>query len=101
VKSALEIALERTKDIAPSEDPNALTAEEKAKVRELNKLYDSKIAELEIQFTTRLRALAEQHGEREVTEHMEQFSGELRSHRDTINAERATELENLMKSFGK
>ena len=47
MKSAIEIAMERTADVEPADDPYELTDEHKAKIREINKEYDAKIAEIE------------------------------------------------------
>ena len=101
MKSAIEIAMERTKDIKAADDPYALTPEEKEQVRELNKKYDVKIAELETQFNSRIRSLRETHGTAEVEAHMEQFYVELRNQREVVNAERAEKMAELMKSLGK
>lgn len=101
MKSALEIALERTRDIKAGEDPNQLTAEQKERVKEINREYDAVIAKLEIDFTQRIRTLAEQHGEAEVRAHLEQFQGEMRAERARINGERQEKIREYMESVGK
>ena len=101
MKSALDIALEKTASIEAKEDPHALTPEEKAKVREINVEYDAKIAELEVQVTQRIRQLAETHGEAEVQAHMEMFQQEIMASRDQINAERQSKLDAYYQSIGK
>lgn len=101
MKSALEIALERTKDISAGEDPNALNDEQKSKLREINLQFDETIAKLEIEFTQRIRSMAEKYGDEEIREHLASFQQELRAERDRINAERQAAIQVLMDSIGR
>jgi hypothetical protein len=101
MKSALEIALEKTRGIAPSEDPRMLTVEEKARVREINREFGAKIAEIEIQVSQRIRQMAGKFGEQEIQEHMQSFQQELRGERNRINAERQEVLKEFHTSIGK
>jgi hypothetical protein len=101
MKSALEVALERTKDIKAGDDPNQLTDEQKQEVREINKAYDAEIAKLEIEFSHKIRQMAEQYGEEEVRTHLASFQTELRRERDRINAERQEKIKESLASFGK
>jgi hypothetical protein len=101
MKSALEIALEKTKDIEPKDDPRRLTDDEKGRVREINRDFDAKIADVELSFAHRLREMVGQHGEQEVQAHMQQFQQEMRGQRDKINAERQLALDAFYKSIGK
>ena len=61
MKSALEIAPEKTKDIR-AEETEYIPEELKAKVREVNQEYDAKIAEVETLFKSRLKEMVEQYG---------------------------------------
>jgi hypothetical protein len=101
MKSALEIALEKTSHIEAKEDPRQLNEDEKQHVRDINKDYDAKTAELEIEFSQRIRELASQHGEQVLKEHLPQFDHELRTARDSINAERQEKLKAYYESIGK
>lgn len=101
MKSALEIALEKTSHIEAKDDPKQLSDDEKQKVRDINQEFDSKIAELEIEFSRRIRELAEQHGEQTLKQHLPHFDQELRNARDAINAERQAALKDFLESIGK
>lgn len=101
MKSALEIALERTKNISAGEDPNALTDEQKQQLREINLRFDEQIAKLELDFTQRIRSMVENYGEAEVRDHLAQFQNELRSERARINTDRQAEIQAYMDSIGK
>ena len=101
MKSALEIALEKTQDIEAREDPNQLTDEEKGRVRDINREYDAQVAGVELKVSQRIREMIETHGEKEVQAHMQLFQQDLRAERDRINAERQTALAAFYESIGK
>lgn len=101
MKSALELALEKTAHIEPKGDPLALSDEEKIRVREINMKYDQKMSELEIEFTRKLREVAETQGQQELQAHMAYFQQQITQVRDGINAERQEELNAYLASIGK
>lgn len=101
MKSALELALEKTAHIEPKGDPLALTDEEKVRVREINMKYDQKISELEMEVSRRLREVAETSGQQELQQHLAYFQQQITTARDGINAERQEELNAYLASIGK
>lgn len=80
MKSAYELAMERLNKQAPSVK---LTAEQKAKLADLDSLYKSKIADREILVKGQLQKAAEK-GDAEAYEQLEKH---LVSDRKTLNAE--------------
>ena len=101
MKSALEIALEKTQDIQAQEDPHQLTSDEKQQVRVINQEFDARIAELELEFSRRIRQIAEEHGQEQLKAHLPMFDQELRTARDTINSERQDKIQAYYASIGK
>ena len=99
MKSALEIAMERTRDISPGEDPFQLTDAQKAAVREINIECDAALAKLEIEFGSRIREMIAQYGEAEVEAHLEAFQNEIRAERNRVNAERQVKIHSYMDSI--
>lgn len=97
MKSALEIALEKTKDIK-AEETAYIPEELKVKVREINQEYDAKVAEVETIFRSRLKEMTEQHGPQEVQAHMETFYAQLRQEKDRINEDRRDAVDKVLKS---
>ncbi|MEW6200685.1 MAG: hypothetical protein AB1546_01830 [bacterium] len=97
MKSALEIALEKTKDIKPKES-EYIPEDKKDRIREINKEFDAKIAELETNFTSRLKSMQERYGAREVSTHLESFYAELRREKDLINEDRHKTIEKILQS---
>jgi hypothetical protein len=80
MKSAYELAMERLNKQAPSVK---LTAEQKAKLADLDSLYKSKLADREILVKGQLQKAAEK-GDAEAYEQLEK---QLVSDRKTLNAE--------------
>ncbi|KAF0177900.1 MAG: hypothetical protein FD161_2099 [Limisphaerales bacterium] len=80
MKSAYELAMERLNQQAPSVK---LTAEQKARLADLDSLYKSKIADREILVKGQLQKAAEK-GDAEAYEQLEK---QLVSDRKTLNAE--------------
>lgn len=80
MKSAYELAMERLNKQAPSVK---LTAEQKARLADLDSLYKSKIADREILVKGQLQKAAEK-GDAEAYEQLEK---QLVSDRKTLNAE--------------
>ncbi|HOX28613.1 MAG TPA: hypothetical protein PLQ76_05600, partial [bacterium] len=78
MKSALEIALERTKDIVPQNDPNELSDEAKSKIREINKEFDVRIAEIEVKASSKARELMQSYSEKELEEILPAVKGQSR-----------------------
>lgn len=88
MKSAYELAMERLSKSDP-EGGTALTAEQKARLAELDRVYQGKIAEREIFLKQALnRALAEQNGEE-----AEKVRQQLASERVRLEEERDHEKE--------
>ncbi len=88
MKTALEIALEKTRDITPQDDPNALSDEAKKQIRAINKEYDARIAEIEIKTSSKLREMQGQYSEQELQSILPGMIEQIKSQKDAINAER-------------
>jgi hypothetical protein len=88
MKSAYELAMERLNKQAPSK---ALTAEQKARLAELESIYKAKIAEQELRFGDDIAA-AQGAGDVEKTEKLrQQFAEEKRK----LEAEREAKKEKV------
>ena len=88
MKTALEIALEKTRDIVAQDDPNALSEDAKKKIREINKEYDARTAEVEVRASSKLRELQGSHSQQELQAILPQMLEQLKAEKDRINAER-------------
>lgn len=88
MKTALEIALEKTRDITPQDDPNALSDDAKKQIRAINKEYDARIAEIEIKTSSKLREMQGQYSEQELQSILPEMIEQIKSQKDAINAER-------------
>ena len=95
MKSAIEIALEKTKDIEAKDDPNALSKEAMEKIREVNKEYDARIAEVEVRTSSKLREIQGQYTQEELKAVLPQLMEQIRNERDRINAERKEKLDTV------
>lgn len=62
MKSALEIALEKTARFRDEATSAALTSEQKARVNEIEKEYAARLAEKEIMLQSNLKELAQRYG---------------------------------------
>jgi len=99
MKSAIEIALEKTKDIEPQEPPKELPEEAKEKIRQINKEYDARVAEVETKVSSKIREMIQQYGPEEVKAHMPDFQAQLRQERDRINSERRQKTDAVEKEY--
>jgi hypothetical protein len=93
MKTALEIALEKTKNIVPQDDPNALSEEAKKKVRELNKEYDARIAEIEVRVAAKVREMQGQYSNQELQGILPEMLDQFKAEKDAINAERKEKVD--------
>ncbi len=96
MKSALEIALEKTKDIQPEDDPNALSEEAKKAVHDLNREYDARIAEVEIRLSSKIREMQGQYSQQELQSVLPELTGQFKVEKDRINAERKEKTDDLI-----
>ena len=80
MKSAFELAMERLEKESPTQE---LTEDQKAKLSELSKVYEAKIADKEL-FLSREIAKAEEAGE---FEQIEQLTKQLASDRKVLEEE--------------
>lgn len=93
MKSAYELAMERLAKSEPSAGP--LTAEQKAKLAEVDKVYKGKLAEREIFLKKQVSdAMAAQ-----KFEEIEKIREQMGSERIRLEEEREQEKEKLRKSF--
>ena len=96
MKSALEIALEKTKDIIAQDDPNALSDEAKKKVRGLNKEFDARIAEIEIRVSAKVREMQGQYSKEELEQMLPEMLDQFKADKERINAERKEKVDAVM-----
>lgn len=89
-KTAYELILERLKqkDRAAGVEERALTDEQKAKIAEVRKVYEAKLAEREILHQAERRKAAD-------LESLEQLEQDYRRDRERIAAERDRKIEEL------
>lgn len=94
MKSAYELAMERLSKSDPSSGP--LTAEQKAKLAEVDKVYKGKLAEREIFLKKQVSdAMAAQ-----KFEEIEKIREQMGSERIRLEEEKEQEKEKLRKTFG-
>jgi hypothetical protein len=94
MKSAYELAMERLAKSDPSSGP--LTAEQKAKLAEVDKVYKGKLAEREIF----LKKQIEDAFSAQKFEEIDKIKEQLGRERVRLEEEREAEKERLRKSFG-
>ncbi|MEJ6602786.1 MAG: hypothetical protein ACKVI3_00425 [Verrucomicrobiia bacterium] len=93
MKSAYELAMERLEESDPSGNPS-LTDEQKAKLAEIDQVFQGKIAEREIFLKQKLEdALVAQN-----LEEMEQIQAQIGSERARLEEEREDEKNRLRES---
>ncbi|HOO55608.1 MAG TPA: hypothetical protein PLN69_02220 [bacterium] len=97
MKSALEIALEKTKDIKAENDPNALSKEAFEKIRQINKDFDAQIAEMEINIAAKVREMQGSMTQEELQAYLPQVVEDLKTKKDQFNSERNTKIEEIRK----
>ncbi|MFA6448403.1 MAG: hypothetical protein WCX65_02955 [bacterium] len=93
MKSALEIALENTKDIVAQDDPNALSKEAKKTIRDINKEYNARVAEIEVRMSSKVREMQGQYSQQELQEVLPSLLDQFRVEKDRINAERKEKVD--------
>jgi hypothetical protein len=86
MKSALELALEKTEDLV--EKQGKLTAEPISGIDEVKRSYEAKWAEQEIVLKQRIAKVQADADPQTFAEHQRQFQSEMNSVRDKIYAER-------------
>ena len=93
MKSALELALEKTDDLV---DKNTkLSPEQLEAIDQTRKEYEAKWAEQEIVLNGRIAKLQEEADPQTFSEHSRQFRDEMNHVRDKIYAERDEKLEKI------
>jgi hypothetical protein len=93
MKSALELALEKTDDLV---DKNTkLSPEQLEAIDQTRKEYEAKWAEQEIVLNGRIAKLQEEADPQTFAEHSRQFRDEMNHVRDKIYAERDEKLEKI------
>ena len=98
MKSALELALEKTDDLV---DKNTkLSPEQVGAIDETRKEYEAKWAEQEIVLNGRIAKLQVEADPETFAEHSRQFRDEMNHVRDKIYAERDEKLEKIRRGTG-
>ncbi len=98
MKSALELALEKTDDLV---DKNTkLSPEQLEAIDQTRKEYEAKWAEQEIVLTGRIAKLQAEADPETFAEHSRQFRDEMNHVRDKIYAERDEKLEKIRQGTG-
>ena len=93
MKSALEIALERTAKLSEGEATVKLTDDQRAKIAELEQEYRAKIAEQEIMAETHIKALALQTSGREFSEQVMLLREQLNQDKQRLDAEKTARVQ--------
>jgi hypothetical protein len=90
MKSALEIALERTDHVrqAIREEGLALTDEQREQLAEIEREYNAKIAEKDVMLQTEMRKLLTQYPPAEVVPVIEQLRGKFIDEKRKLTEER-------------
>lgn len=86
MKSALELAMEKTDDLV--EDKSKLTADQIGAIDEVKREYEAKWAEREIVLKERIAKVQAESDPQTFAEHQRQFASEMNSVREQIYAER-------------
>ncbi len=86
MKSALELALEKTDDLV--EDMGKLTPEQVGAIDEVKRQYEAKWAEQEIVLKQRIAKAQAETDPQTFAEHRRQFAAEMNSVKEKIFAER-------------
>ena len=95
MKSSYELAMERLRAAEPDAGP-PLTAEQKARLAEIDRLYQGKLAEREIFLQKQLNELLAASNWDEAEKVRKQLAGE----KARLNEERDEEKERARRSFG-
>ena len=90
MKSALELALEKTDELV--EDKGKLTAEQVSAIGEVKKQYEAKWAEQEIVLQQRIAKVQAEADPQTFTEHQRPFAVEMNSVKEKIFAERDAKI---------
>ena len=98
MKSALELALEKTDDLVDND--TKLTPEQVAAIDEVRKEYEAKWAEQEIVLKQRIDKVQAESDPQTFAEHSRQFQDEMRQVRDKSYAERDAKIEEIRQSAG-
>ena len=93
MKSALELALEKTDDLVDKD--TQLTPEQVAAIDEVRKEYEAKWAEQEIVLQQRIDKLRAETDPQTFAEHSRQFADEMNQVREGIYAERDRKIEEI------
>ena len=98
MKSALELALEKTESLVDKD--TQLTPEQVAAIDEVRKEYEAKWAEQEIVLKQRIAKLQAETDPQTFAEHSRQFQSEMNQVRDGIYAERDEKIEKIRTAAG-
>lgn len=98
MKSALELALEKTDDLVDKE--TKLTPEQVEAIDQVRKEYEAKWAEQEIVLKGRIAKLQAETDPQTFAEHSRQFQAEMNQVRDKIYAERDEKIEEIRRPAG-
>lgn len=90
MKSALELALEKTDELV--EDKDKLTPEQVSAIGEMKKQYEAKWAEQEIVLQQRIAKAQAETDPQTFAEHQRQFAVEMNSVKEKIFAERDAKI---------
>lgn len=98
MKSALELALEKTDDLV--DDNSRLTPEQVEDISQARKEYEAKWAEQEIVLKARIAKMEAETDPQTFAEHQRQFQDEMNHVRDKIYAERDARIERIRQAEG-
>jgi len=93
MKSALELALEKTDDLV--DDDAKLTPDQVGEIDQVRKQYEAKWAEQEIVLKGRIQKMQAETDPQTFAEHSRQFQDEMNHVREKIFAERDEKLQRI------
>lgn len=97
LKSAWEIALEKTAKLKADPSEPKLAPEQRKKINEIEKEYQAKIAEKEIMFQTRLKKLARESSPAEFQEQAMVLNQSFAQEKNSLQEEKAQKIEAIKK----
>lgn len=98
MKSALELALEKTDDLV--DDNDRLSPDQVEEISQVRKEFEAKWAEQEIVLKGRIAKMQAETDPQTFAEHQRQFQDEMNQVRDKIHAERDARIERIRQAEG-
>ena len=95
MKSAIELALERTTHFKKDAEKAALPKEKIKRISEIEKEYQAKVAETEILLESRFKKVVQTLAPEEAPIHIEALREEFQKERESLNKKKLLEIEKI------